>query len=61
MRVGGMSIPEIDRLTEVVVLLKRKRPVTYEDIEWMIEEIVRLRELLAGKQESTTVTPAELE
>ena len=56
-----MSIPEIDRLTEVVVLLKRKRPVTYEDIEWMIEEIVRLRELLAGKQESTTVTPVELE
>ena len=61
MRVGGMSIPEIDRLTEVVVLLKRKRPVTYEDIEWMIEEIVRLRELLAEKPGSMPVTPAELE
>lgn len=56
-----MSIPEIDRLTEVVVLLKRKRPVTYEDIEWMIEEIVRLRELLAEKPGSMPVTPVELE
>ena len=43
-----MSIPEIDRLTEVVVLLKRKRPVTYEDIEWLVEEIVRLRETILG-------------
>lgn len=52
-----MSIPDIeDRLLEIVVLLKRKRPVTYEDIEWMINEIVRLR---AG--ESIPVTPAEIE
>lgn len=56
-----MSTLEIDRLTEIVVLLKRKRPVTYEDIEWMIEEIVRLRELLAEKPGSTTVTPVEIE
>lgn len=51
-----MSFPELDRLTEIAVLLKRKRPVTYEDIEWMIEEIVRLREILANNPS----TPATL-
>lgn len=57
-----MSIPDVeDRLLEIVVLLKRKRPVTYEDIEWMIEEIVSLREKLAGGPDSTPVTPAEIE
>lgn len=39
-----MSMPEIDRLTEILVLLKRRRAVSFDDIEWLCEEILRLRE-----------------
>jgi hypothetical protein len=41
----------MDRLTEIVVLLKRRRTLSIDDIEWMVEEIMRLREELKPKQE----------
>jgi hypothetical protein len=43
-----MSMPEIDRLLEVIVLVKRKHPISYEDITWLCEEILRLREQRAN-------------
>ena len=54
-------LPEIDRLTEIVVLLKRRRAVSFEDIEWMCEEIVRLRETLNQQTKSSEVQPSEQE